>query len=261
MKKTILHSLLVSLFISGLTIGSLQAQNVGDAAPDFSLQTLKGTTFTLSAHKGKVVFVFLFGNSCSHCVANGPNTQKIYQKFMSDPNFVAIGVDVWNGTSNSVISYKNRTGISYNLAINGSSLTSNYGTTYDRILIIDQEGILHYKATSNATSGVAAIVEDKLETLLKAGATGINDSEITEKEFKVYPNPVSSIATIQTSIQAGTTVGLSLVDITGRTVLFSKREVGNSGEMSLEVTNYTSGLYFLRIKDDKQTFTSKILIE
>lgn len=261
MKKILLHISAITIVLSLISAGNLQAQKVGDPAPDFSLQTIDGETFKLSEHKGKVVFIFLFGNNCPHCLANAPNTQSIYEKFMSNPDFVALGVDVWNGSNSSVQSFINRTGLKYSIAVNGASLTSQYSSTYDRILIVDKEGNLHYKATSNATAGVSATATEKLNDLLKGGATGVDNTEISENSFKVYPNPVNDLATIQTPFQSGTIVELSLVDLTGKTKMTSTTDISSSGEMNFDVSSYTSGLYFLRIRKGNDVYISKILVE
>ena len=42
---------------------SAQVPEVGDAAPDFTLETLEGNEITLSDFQGKVVFVNFFGYS------------------------------------------------------------------------------------------------------------------------------------------------------------------------------------------------------
>lgn len=51
----LLKSLLTAAFISTLTAG------VGDEAPDFTLNQQGGGSFTLSDHRGKVVYIFWFG--------------------------------------------------------------------------------------------------------------------------------------------------------------------------------------------------------
>ncbi|NJK85193.1 MAG: TlpA family protein disulfide reductase [Bacteroidales bacterium] len=114
-----------------------KGQNVGEPAPDFTLNVLNGGQFKLSDQKGKVVFIFVFGYNCPHCKANGPNTQTgIYEMFMDNSSFVAIGVDTWNGNSSGVESFKATTGITYPLGLNASSIESLYSTTYDRILVV-----------------------------------------------------------------------------------------------------------------------------
>lgn len=260
MKNVFIKLLASVFFLATVTTVNLKAQKVGDPAPDFSLQTLKGTTFTLSANKGKVVFIFLFGNNCPHCLANAPNTQGIYETFMSNPDFEAIGVDVWNGSASSVQGFKNRTGLTYPIAIEGATLTSKYSSTYDRILIVDQEGTLVYKATSNATSGVAAMAAEELEELLKGGATGIDNSKLSQNTTRIYPNPISDFAVVQTGFDPGSQIKLELVDLSGRIVLNQSLVADHSGELRLSNLDYPSGMYFLRMRSEDLTRGLRLMI-
>ncbi len=69
----------------------IYGQQEGNAAPDFEVNLEGGGTFKLSDQQGKVVFVFLFGNTCPSCRAVGPDVESsIYQKFMGDSSFTAL---------------------------------------------------------------------------------------------------------------------------------------------------------------------------
>lgn len=46
-----------------MMVSVLQAQNVGDTAPDFTHNTLDHGQITLSQYQGKVVFLFFFGHN------------------------------------------------------------------------------------------------------------------------------------------------------------------------------------------------------
>jgi len=93
----------------------INAQDVGDPAPNFQIGLLGGETFNLADHEGKVVMVFFFGNTCPSCRAVGSIIESaIYQEYMDDSgSLVAVGIDTWNSSSNesSVAGFKNTTGI------------------------------------------------------------------------------------------------------------------------------------------------------
>jgi peroxiredoxin len=139
------------------------AQDVGDEAPDFSLTTLNGNSFTLSNYRGKVVFIFFFGYACPHCLANGNNTETgIYNIYKSYEEFEAVGVDTWNGNNSGVSSFASTTGITYTLCLQAGALEATYQTTYDRIVVVDKEGIIRYKSTANS---VTSIVSDAAQVV------------------------------------------------------------------------------------------------
>ncbi|NNE70834.1 MAG: redoxin domain-containing protein, partial [Rhodothermales bacterium] len=152
--KTIL--LASTLLLGAIAVApTAEAQNVGDAAPAFSYPALGGGQISLADHSGKVVFVFLFGNTCPFCLAIGNQTEsEINAVFGSNPSFQAVGLDLWTSSSTtaSVTSFRNRTGITYPLGLQAGGMASLYGTTYDRLLVIGADGTIRYKGSSNVSS-------------------------------------------------------------------------------------------------------------
>jgi hypothetical protein len=51
--------------------------------------------------------------------------------------------------------------------MDGSSVQSAYSTTYDRIIVVDQGGVIRYKATANATSSVVNEAKAVIITFLQ----------------------------------------------------------------------------------------------
>lgn len=146
-------------------------QPSGEAAPDFTYTSLDGMEFTLSDYEGEVVYIFFFGANCPHCRTNGPVTEsKIYQEFIGNPNFTAVGLDTWNTSASEVESFKNVTGITYPLLLNArQSLVDYYGNTsaYDRSVVIDAEGKIAYMGTDFVNTDADKVVEVIREELAK----------------------------------------------------------------------------------------------
>jgi len=148
----------------------LPGQDVGNPGPDFTVSLQGGGTYNLADQAGKVVFVYLFGNTCPFCIGSGPSIEStIYQAFKGNSDFTAIGLDTWNSSSNesSVSSFRNKTGITFPLAIKAGSVASDYETTYDRIMVIDKHGKLFHKgivaAGNDINNAVTAITQSLAE--------------------------------------------------------------------------------------------------
>ncbi|HWK21931.1 MAG TPA: TlpA disulfide reductase family protein [Ureibacillus sp.] len=66
----------------------------GQIAPDFTLQTLDGETFTLSKLKGKKVVLNFWASWCPPCKEEMPELQKYYEKYAKEDNAIIIGVNI-----------------------------------------------------------------------------------------------------------------------------------------------------------------------
>lgn len=65
---------------------------VGDMAPDFSVQLLSGETFTLSEHRGTVVVLYFWATWCGPCVATMPSLQALSEQHENRVLFVGMNV-------------------------------------------------------------------------------------------------------------------------------------------------------------------------
>jgi len=63
------------------TAGNIPAPQSGFAAPDFTLQTADGKTYTLSALRGQAVLVNVWATWCPPCRAEMPSIEKMYQEY------------------------------------------------------------------------------------------------------------------------------------------------------------------------------------
>lgn len=139
----------------------------GTKAPDFELKSLTGSTVKLADFKNKVVVLFFFGNACPSCKAAAPNVQSMLQgTFGSNPSFMLLGLDQWDGNTASVESFMKSTGVTFPLLLMASPTAKAYSTTYDRLVVIDKSGNIMFDGKQGAGSDLAA-AKAKIEMLLK----------------------------------------------------------------------------------------------
>ena len=135
-------------------------------APAFSLTSLDGGTVSLADLTNKVVVLFFLGNSCPLCKASAPVVESsIHQVYSSNSNVVVLGLDQWDGNAASVTSFKNSTGVTFPLLLNASGVASDYGTTYDRLIVIGKDGKIKFsgnQAARNQAGSVATLIQSLL---------------------------------------------------------------------------------------------------
>lgn len=67
-----------------------------------------------------------------------------------------LGLDVWDGNSSAVDAFETVTGVNFPLLLNASSVARNYETTYDRLVVIDQNGGIVFSGTKPASGDLEA---------------------------------------------------------------------------------------------------------
>jgi len=93
MRRTISAALMGLVLLLAVPARSLAGVNVGDAAPDFSLDDLAGRNVSLSAYRGTVVLLNFWGTFCPPCRAEMPSLNRLYLD-LRDKGFVVLGVSL-----------------------------------------------------------------------------------------------------------------------------------------------------------------------
>jgi rhodanese-related sulfurtransferase len=87
-------------------------------------------------------------------------------------------------------------------------------------------------------------------------ATFLENLNSTQEKFRIYPNPASSIISVQNPY--GSVIQeVSIVDINGRLV---KKEFDFLGNNKMNVSDLLEGLYFVRIFSGGQMFYNKLMV-
>lgn len=238
------------------------SQSVGEPAPDFSLTDTNGETFQLSAYQGKVITVFIFGYACPSCKAIAPDVQtKLADAYNENENYLIVGVDAWNGSTAQVKNFVSSTNITFPALEMGSEMANSWGTTYDRIIVIDENGNMAFKGSGLASSHIDQAVNAVNESLNNL-TTSIYDMKKPMFEAVVYPNPADDYIFIETNNNLST-YSVSITDINGRTTLLSneRQESFSEKNRQFDISNYQSGLYFLNLEADGFEQTLRLLIQ
>ena len=118
---------------------------VGKKAPDFTLKTIDGDSYTLSDNFGKVIVLDIMTTSCPACIEEMEHLRAIYNKYSSeDVMIVTISIDSRDKNSD-LRDFKRDHGDDWIFARDTDDVANKYKVRYTpTTVIIDREGIIRY---------------------------------------------------------------------------------------------------------------------
>jgi hypothetical protein len=156
--------------------------------------------------------------------------QDIWQAYQtSHPGQVQVlGADLWNGTIAQVQTFKNQTGATFPLLLQGAGatggdLTTLYGT-YDNYVVIDQQGIVRYHAADLHAHGDRYYLSELRAVIdgLVMDPTGVPDGGLPPAALRLVasPNPFRGRLALDITNPSAETlpIRLSVFDVGGHVV-------------------------------------------
>lgn len=139
-------------------------------APEISLQTMDGSSFSLAAQRGKVVVVDFWATWCPPCVLAMPEIEKLHQQLRaSNVVFLGISTDAPEET-NRIANTVKSTGVTYPIAIATNDTAERYAiTSIPVLLLIAPDGTIARRKTGFSPSLADTVARD-IQRLL-AGET------------------------------------------------------------------------------------------
>ncbi|MDX5584739.1 MAG: M4 family metallopeptidase [Aureibaculum sp.] len=110
---------------------------------------------------------------------------------------------------------------------------------------------------SNASGNDEGVVID--DFVIEEAALAVNDFDILSQSVLIYPNPSKDVFTI--SWDSGSDIDIELFDLTGKKILSKKNIVGRSNKYELDMSEFSKGFYFAKIKIGKGSVTKKIILQ
>ena len=88
--------------------------------------------------------------------------------------------------------------------------------------------------------------------------TGLDNGQISEEQIGVFPNPASTYVTIDLSELSGMPLNIQMISPTGVSRL--EKEGYDKSELTIDVTNFESGLYIIQFSNERSLVRKKVLI-
>lgn len=227
---------------------ALFGQEEGTTAPDFELTSINDNSFKLSDQREKLVVLFLFGYNCPSCIGFAPKSESdLFQQYNSRDDFVMVGIDTWGGSKSQVESFKTRTEVSYPLLLKGGDVAKSFNTTYDRLLVIDKEGIIRHNNTNtlagNDLSAVLEVIDQYIDNVIMS----VDNNDINNNIFRIYPNPASSFLIVDLLKDVSdTNPVLTIYDVTGKKIHYKELSKDDKNA-DIDISHLPNGLYYVNL--------------
>jgi thiol-disulfide isomerase/thioredoxin len=261
MKKT----LLLSLFVILISFGA-NAQTPLTQAVDFDVTFTDGETFNLfdKLDEGKYVVIDFFFTTCGPCQINQPSYTETFQNFGCNTGAMFF-LSVENTVGDELtIAYEetyageNAPPAASGLDGGGVAVASAYGIgAFPTFILIGPDGTIleqdMWPLTNGAATFTAYFEGHGLE--LESCAVGIEEMT-SNADFTIYPNPASSLTTIDLSGFNGQ-VTIRIFDILGKQL--SSLQTTNETEM-IDLSELNSGNYIVKVFSDNVEVTKRISV-
>ena len=173
-------------------------------------------------------------------------------------------MDYYNGNTAQLNSFKQTTGISYPLGLMASSIGNSYGVRNEWSVVVDQQGIIRYKAFGVNVSAINAVIDNLLAT------TDVEEEPTTPRDFELkqnYPNPFNPTTKIAFAIPIAQRVSLKIYDAQGRLAQTLLNAPVAAGRHELEWSGLnqqnepaSSGVYFYLLQSGSFREMKKMIL-
>ena len=148
--------------------------DVGDQAPDWTLEDSKRKTHRLEDYRGELVLVDFWATWCGPCKRAMPGLQKLHRQYEKE-GLNVIGINVWEENPHEAVGYMQSKRYDYQLLLRGDSVAKRYGVKgIPSYFLIGPEGEILYTAR-----GFSPRVEEELEATIR-DALELGDKPLDE---------------------------------------------------------------------------------
>jgi thiol-disulfide isomerase/thioredoxin/outer membrane lipoprotein-sorting protein len=140
--------------------------SVDDLAPDFTLTSGSGETFTLSQARGSVIVLDFWGTWCIPCRAASPKVQALHDKYKGDPVRI-FGLAVRETNDDNPRNYMKEHSYTYGLLLKADDVAKSYkARTFPMYFVIGKEGQIVYNSGQYKPDTTLNEVDEAIEVAL-----------------------------------------------------------------------------------------------
>lgn len=140
--RTIRMGLLV---VFGLVTGSVHAEQISGAAPDFTLKSRSGKNLKLSEYRGQVVMLNFWASWCGPCRQEMPLLEQLYQRYQA-MGFTILAVNV-EDTSGDALKMLKDVPVNFPVLFDSDNrISDTYGIeAMPSTILVDRDGNMRFE--------------------------------------------------------------------------------------------------------------------
>lgn len=152
------------LVIIGLSMVQSTGVQIGQQAPDFTVQDVNGANFRLFDHLGQPMLLEFMTTSCSHCTKEAPILSDLYAKHGTQIHFISISIDTFTDQAAVLMRYSQMHTMPWTFTRDTNGVGSTYGVTgTPTMFLLDKNGVIRFRFSGETDlqtleSGVSAII-------------------------------------------------------------------------------------------------------
>ncbi|PCJ00451.1 MAG: hypothetical protein COB15_02785 [Flavobacteriales bacterium] len=246
------------VLIAGINNSSLNVAKLYTNDGSGIFTELSGTPF-IGGYIGSVAFADIDGDNDNDLLITGNNNGAVSFAYRNNTISLIGSITVQGQSGSSTITTNsgtlqmeavvlpaNATDTTYTWSVANGTGSATINTS--GLLSALTNGTVTVTATANDASGITGSI-----TITISNQSVSINNYIGNNKIAIYPNPVSSQLTLNTSEQIKS---ISILDITGK-ILKTVIPTNNT----IDVSNFTQGIYFLQIQTEKGISNSKFIKE
>lgn len=254
-----------------LTLLTFLSLSIGLSQPDFTFTDTDGNSHTLSEAlaNGKVILLDFYFVDCPPCNTWGPEIEQIAADFEGTTLEVWALSDRDNDAKilGSIFAPEHSNHFTTGTAGGGPDVINTWASEYNFIgfptyTLIFPDGSVMWDIWP-LTPGVSEIRDHLTE---ENGVVPLTSS-VKDIEgllnSKIYPNPASEMTTMEFDLESAMDIRVDVTNVLGQVVLSipSQNYTAGTNNISLDVKEFNTGLYMIRMQSKEGTRTFELIVE
>jgi hypothetical protein len=140
-----------------------------------------------------------------------------------------------------------------------SEMITSEESSYIVPLILEKDAVYYWRV--RAVNGLDTSGWSPVWSFRTQPPVGINETPFSNK-FNIYPNPADQVVYIQLKDNINISFMLTLTDLVGKKVAEKQIRLDQGNKTtSIDVSDLQNGIYMLRISDNENIFTRKLIVK